>query len=217
MDPTKNARDVSRRSILATAAGAAFVPLGAIRAAAPATTAKPATALTSAQLKTLDAFCDRLIPSDENGPGARECGAANYIDRALAEALSGEKQTLIDGLAALDAFAISSQGSPFAELPAEKRDAVLAAVDTGNAAGFSNSRAFFSRIRRLTLEGTFGDPFYGGNRNFAGWDLIGYPGPRLAVSAEEQKMHVAIQPTHRSAWGAPSNHQNRGRGDRRGH
>jgi gluconate 2-dehydrogenase gamma chain len=212
VDPAKDARNVSRRSILASAAGAAFVPLDAIRAAAPATTAKPATALTAAQLKTLDAFCDRLVPSDENGPGARECGAANYIDRALADALSAEKRSVIEGLAALDAFANLSQGSAFAELSADKRDVVLTAVDTGNAAGFPNSRAFFSRIRRLTLEGTFGDPFYGGNRNFGGWDLIGYPGPRLAVSAEEQKMHVVIKATHRSAWNTPSN-----RGENRGH
>ncbi len=43
------------------------------------------------------------------------------------------------------------------------------------------------------MEGMFGDPYYGGNKNFAGWDLIRYPGPRLATSADDQKMGVAHQ------------------------
>jgi hypothetical protein len=60
-------------------------------------------------------------------------------------------------------------------------------------------------MRRLTLEGTFGDPYYGGNKGFAGWDLIRYPGARLVVSLEEQKM-APIKPTHVSAWGSNHGH-----------
>jgi gluconate 2-dehydrogenase gamma chain len=29
-----------------------------------------------------------------------------------------------------------------------------------------------------TGEGFFADPMYGGNRDFAGWKLVGFPGPR---------------------------------------
>jgi len=28
------------------------------------------------------------------------------------------------------------------------------------------------------MEGMFADPVYGGNRNMAGWKMIGYPGAR---------------------------------------
>ena len=38
-----------------------------------------------------------------------------------------------------------------------------------------------------TRQGTFGDPYYGGNANFVGWDLIGYPGVRTTVSAADQQ------------------------------
>jgi gluconate 2-dehydrogenase gamma chain len=75
-------------------------------------------------------------------------------------------------------------------------------MDNGDADGFPNARAFFNRARRLALEGMFGDPYYGGNKNFAGWDLIKYPGPRLATSADDQKMGVEIKPYHHSAYGA---------------
>ena len=51
-----------------------------------------------------------------------------------------------------------------------------------------------------TIDGTFCDPYYGGNANFIGWDLIGYPGVRVAVTAEQQRMGVVVPPYHRSAY-----------------
>jgi ABC-type sugar transport system permease subunit len=46
----------------------------------------------------------------------------------------------------------------------------------------------------------FGDPYYGGNAGFVGWDLIGYPGVRTSVTAAEQQMGTKIAPNHRSAY-----------------
>ena len=51
-----------------------------------------------------------------------------------------------------------------------------------------------------TIDGTFCDPYYGGNANFIGWDLIGYPGVRAAVTAEQQRMGVVVPPNHSSAY-----------------
>ena len=186
--------EISRRELIVSSA---FVPLAALTASAQTNE----TALTPAQMKTLAAFVERLIPRDELGPSAAEAGAHIYIDRALAGPNAGEKQNFIDGLAAVDAFAKASQDAAFADLPPEKRDAVLTAMERGNATGFANAPQFFARLRRLTLEGMFGDPYYGGNRNFAGWDLIRYPGPRLAVSPDEQRMDKLPTPQRRSAYG----------------
>jgi hypothetical protein len=93
------------------------------------------------------------------------------------------------------------QGAPLADLPAEKRDSVLRAIDENTAQGLPQGRQFLDRTRRLILEGMFGDPYYGGNGAFAGWDLIRYPGPRPAVDREMQRMDVAPAPYHHSAWG----------------
>ena len=185
---------VTRRTVIATAT---FVPLAALTAAAQA----PDTALSPGELKTLEAFVDRLVPKDENGPGAVECGAATYIDRALAGALAAEKGTFLEGLAGVDTLARSTHNAAFADLGPEVRDELLTAMDNGTAAGFANARPFFNRVRRLTLEGMFSDPYYGGNKNFAGWDLIRYPGPRLAVAPEDQKMGTPPKPYRRSAYG----------------
>jgi gluconate 2-dehydrogenase gamma chain len=186
--------DITRRTVLASAT---FVPLAALTAAQ-----SPETALTPAQLKTLEAFVDRLIPKDELGPGAVECGAAVYIDRTLATANAAEKPSFVEGLAGVESLAQSAHKSAFTDLSPELRDELLTSMENGTAANFPNARAFFGRVRRLTLEGMFSDPYYGGNRNFAGWDLIRYPGPRLAVSPDEQKMSTPPKPYRRSAYGA---------------
>lgn len=77
----------------------------------------------------------------------------------------------------------------------------MKAIDDGATEDLPQGRNFFNRARRLTLEGIFGDPYYGGNKGFAGWDLIRYPGPRPAVDAEMQRMDKAPAPYRRSAWG----------------
>jgi hypothetical protein len=189
--------DISRRSIITTAATAAFVPVSALTAQTKA----PETALNAAQMKTLEAFIDRLIPKDELGPSGVEAGAQIYIDRVLAGPNAAEKQLFVEGLSAMDDFAKRTQGAIMSELSPEKRDAVLTAMDNGQAEGWQGARAWFNRARRLTLEGMFGDPFYGGNKNFAGWDLIRYPGPRQAVGPEEQRMGTPPKPYRVSAYG----------------
>ncbi len=183
-------------------ASAAIIPVAALTAAAQQTEQ----ALSPSQLRTLAAFVDRIIPKDELGPGASEGGVPEYIHRALGDYLAAEKPAFIEGLESTDAFARRAHGAPFADLTPDKQDAVLRSMDSGSADGFPNARAFFNRARRLTMEGMFGDPYYGGNRNFAGWDLIRYPGPRLASSPDDQKMGVEIKPYRRSAYGPGGEH-----------
>jgi gluconate 2-dehydrogenase gamma chain len=161
----------------------------------------PPETLTAAEGETLEAMAARIIPTDENGPGAREAGAARYIDRALGGALAGSLPAYRTGLAALDRYAQTSKGAAFARLSAGDQDAVLTDLDNDVATGFgAGSATFFNLVRAHTIQGTFCDPYYGGNVNFAGWDLIGYPGIRLAVPAADQRLDARPAPTHRSAY-----------------
>jgi len=205
---------ISRRELLkrAGAVGAvAFVPVAAVvsgrtalaQGAAPAVPAvvrEPLETLTSAEADVLEAVCARLIPTDANGPGAAEARAAHYIDRALGGALQSSRQVYASGLAALDSYASSSRGSRFPALAPADQDRVLQEVASGTAAGFSNGIAFFNLVRTHTIEGTFGDPSYGGNAGFVGWDLIGYPGVRTVVTADEQRLGTVGKPNHKSAY-----------------
>jgi gluconate 2-dehydrogenase gamma chain len=189
--------EISRRAVIV---GAALVPVAALaQTAAPSSTSS---ALSDPQLRLLAAIVDRIIPKDELGPSASECDVPVYINRSLGDYLASEKAAFIEGLEATDALARRTQNAAFVDLTPAQRDSVLMAMDNGAADGFPNARAFFNRARRLALEGMFGDPYYGGNKNFAGWDLIKYPGPRLATTAADQKMGVEIKPYHHSAYGS---------------
>ena len=130
-----------------------------------------------------------------------EARAAHYIDRALGGALASFRDAYRAGLASVDAFARESRGAGFAQLPASDQDAVLTAMERNDAGGFAGgSAAFFSTVLAHTLQGTFADPHYGGNRNFAGWDLLRYPGVRLAVTGEQQNLDATLTPTRMSAY-----------------
>ena len=164
---------------------------------------EPLENLTATEADLLEAIVARLIPSDANGPGATEARAAHYIDRALGGALASSRQAYTAGLAALDRYARSSRGKAFTELTATDQDSVLIDVETGAATGFTGSSAqFFALVLNHTHQGTFGDPYYGGNANFVGWDLIGYPGIRTMVTAADQKSLEAhtLKPNHKSAY-----------------
>jgi gluconate 2-dehydrogenase gamma chain len=157
--------------------------------------------LTATEAETLRAVVGRIVPSDENGPGALEARADRYIDRALAGALKGVRPGYSAGLAALDAYARTTKSAAFASLSAGDQDAILTEMQANRATGFAGgSGAFFNLLRTHTIQGTFSDPFYGGNDNFIGWDLIGYPGSRIVVSANLQRMDVKPEPSRKSAY-----------------
>ena len=195
---------ISRRAAIA---GATIIPVAALTATAQEAGQPASSVFSPAQMKTLQAFIDRLIPSDETGPGAVEAGAQNYIDRHLAGYLAAEKAAFLAGLDDLDAYARRTRGAAFAELNPAQRDEILTAMDAGRAEGFQTARNFFNRARRLTLEGTFGDPVYGGNKNGIGWDIIRYPGPRPSVAPEQQRLDQPATPYRQSAYGPDSEHQ----------
>lgn len=207
-------RDVSRRNLFrqASAVGAAAVMSGTPLVQGNDAAAQPHTlptaaqqpealeALTAAEADILEAIVARLIPSDGNGPGASEARAAHYIDRALTGPLRASREAYAANLAATDAYAESTKGTGFARLTAADQDAVLTEIEKNVATGFSPDAAtFFSMVRAHTIQGTFCDPYYGGNANFVGWDLIGYPGVRIAVSEDEQRLK-APQPLRKSAY-----------------
>jgi gluconate 2-dehydrogenase gamma chain len=205
---------LSRRSLFkqvglaGAAAAVSESPLVPIHAApaSPPSSAPPAVgealeALTASEADVLEAIVARLIPTDENGPGAREARAAHYIDRALAGPLSSSRSAYIVGLAAVDAYAQAVKSRPFSELSPADQDAVLQDMEKNVATGFMpNSSVFFEMVRTHTIQGTFCDPYYGGNANFLGWDLIGYPGIRMAVSEDEQRMKEKPTAIRNSAY-----------------
>jgi gluconate 2-dehydrogenase gamma chain len=138
------------------------------------------------------AAAGRIFPADESGPGAKEAGVAIYIDRQLAGPYGRDAHRYTQGPFEENAaaeFGYQGEATPreiyraglkelaglkglagFARLSASQQDDALRKIEASN---------FFALLRQHTIEGMFCDPLHGGNVDMVGWQLIGYPGPRM--------------------------------------
>jgi gluconate 2-dehydrogenase gamma chain len=137
--------------------------------------------------ETVAAFTERLMPGAPGKPGARDAGVLNYIDLALAGAYADLQDFYRHGLAQLDAYCRKTYGDTFAKLDAARQDEVIKALEDGKVEEFSwpTAQAFLNTVRTHTMEGMFADPIYGGNKDFAGWRLIGFPGAQPLFTPED--------------------------------
>jgi gluconate 2-dehydrogenase gamma chain len=147
-----------------------------------------------ADAATIAAFTERLMPSAPDKPGARDADVLNYIDLALAGAYAELQDFYRRGLASLDTHCRSTYKESFIHLTPEKQDEVIAALEAGNASGFTypTAKEFFGILRTHTMEGMFADPLYGGNRDFAGWKLVGFPGAQAIFSPSDMQSKQAF-------------------------
>ena len=143
---------------------------------------------------TVEAFTERLMPGGPGKPGARDAGVLNYIDLALAGAYADLQDFYRRGLAQLDQYSRETYREPFVRLSAAPQEAVITALEEGNATGFvwPTAQAFFETLRTHTMEGLFADPVYGGNRDFAGWRLVGFPGAQPIFTRTDMQSKQAF-------------------------
>ena len=166
----------SRRAFLAQASGVAgsgWLALNAplLLAAGQAAQEQRAaggdwTNMTPRQARCFAAVVDQIIPPDDL-PGASEAGVVYFIDQALGGFAAGRGELLKEGLAELDRLAssASAESDGFAGLAFEQQTAILQGIDT---------TPFFNQMIFLTHCGMFAMPSWGGNRDLAGWNLIGF-------------------------------------------
>ena len=171
----------------------------------------------------IEAGCDRLIPADELGPGALGAGVPNYLDKQLGGAWGAGERLYRSGpwqsgtpsqgyqlpLSPAELFHTSlraighdlGRGMPFHEMTGEAQDTYLKSLESGahDLDGVPSS-VFFDMLWKMTVEGFFSDPVYGGNRDMVAWRMIGFPGAyadyfeaidRHGVKFEREPMSLA--------------------------
>jgi len=143
---------------------------------------------------TVAAFTERLMPGAPGKPGARDAGVLNYIDLALAGAYADLQDFYRRGLAQLDRYCRETHREPFVHLSTGQQDAVITALEEGKATGFTwpTAQEFFNTLRTHTMEGMFADPLYGGNKDFAGWRLVGFPGAQPIFTRTDMQSKQAF-------------------------
>jgi gluconate 2-dehydrogenase gamma chain len=201
---------LSRRSFVKSLGAASLAP-AALLTAAPALAASDAPAAAPADEKPvylyfnadeaafIEAACERLIPSDDVGPGALDAGVPNYLDKQLGGSWGAGERLYRSGPwqqgtpsqgyqlpftpaelfhNALRAILAEFDGkTAFKALAAEQQDAYLKSIEAGGKdLGGVPSGVFFQLLLQMTVEGYFSDPVYGGNKNMVAWKMIGFPG-----------------------------------------
>jgi gluconate 2-dehydrogenase gamma chain len=150
----------------------------------------------------VEALVDHMVPADALSPKGTDLGINIYIDRALAGGWGKGERLYMQGpwkegvpsqgyqlpltpaelyragIAAANAFCVKTYGKSFDKITASQREEFLLGLQAGKVT-FQNgppARVFFTTMYQTVMEGMFSDPIYGGNRDKAGWKMIGFPG-----------------------------------------
>ena len=172
-------------------------------AAATTATASPGYAfLNPEEAAFVEALVDHMIPADDLTPKGSDIGLNVFIDRALAGGWGkGERlymqgpwkqgtpsqgyqlpltpaELYRNGIAASNAHCVKTYKKTFDKLSEAERQEFLLALQGGKVTFDDGlpSRVFFGMMYQTVMEGMFADPMYGGNKDKAGWKLIGFPG-----------------------------------------
>lgn len=196
--------------------------------------APPYRFLNPAEAAFVQSAVDRLIPADDEWPGALWAGVATYIDGQLGGAYGQGGRFYAQGpwaqgtpsqgyqlplnpsqlyRTALERILPALPG--FASAAPEARDEALRRVERGEVdCGAFRSDMFFETLLANTIEGWFADPAYGGNRDMVSWRMIGFPGAHAAwrTTYIRHGMKLDAEPMPMGAVGA-AQHEERDRHD----
>jgi gluconate 2-dehydrogenase gamma chain len=132
--------------------------------------------------QTMAAICERIIPADQD-PGATEAGVVNFIDLQLMGPYKRHRASYRQGIRGVEQASLEMFGHRFTELSPERQDDVLKELERGGAVGEAwkdlSSKDFFSLILSHTMQGFYGDPRHGGNRERVSWKMLGLPYPPI--------------------------------------
>lgn len=189
-------QNYSRRAIIAGLGATAGLALAPAKHAFAAIDDQPFYFLTEAEARFLSAACDTLIPEDDF-PSATQAGVVDFIDLQMAGPYGKGAGLYMEGPFPQGT---PEQGYQLPMVPAEMMRAGIAAVDRAEGALFDKDaparedflmrlsegeieiegdvpgKMFFDELWKLTNQGYFADPIHGGNDDYAGWKMVGFPG-----------------------------------------
>jgi gluconate 2-dehydrogenase gamma chain len=123
------------------------------------------------EARTVEAICSRIIPEDQDA-GAIQAGVVHFIDTQLTGFYKPLQKTYRLGIAAIDQTSVRSAGKKFADLPPDSQIALLEHIQQD-----ADLKPFFNLLVDHCMQGFYGDPRHGGNRDRVSWKMLGVPYP----------------------------------------
>ncbi|MBE0660415.1 MAG: gluconate 2-dehydrogenase subunit 3 family protein [Bryobacteraceae bacterium] len=172
-NPELGGADLKRRTFAAATAAAAAAAAGCAARLAPGYRF-----FTKDQARTIDAWTECLIPADDM-PGASQAQVVRYIDLQLTRRFKKLQEPYQRASEAINAMASRAHAKSFADLPLDQQTALLQTIEKGQGYksiwGNDGGKSAFDMVLNHTMQGFFGNPRHGGNRDYASWRLVGVP------------------------------------------
>ncbi|MDD2598270.1 MAG: gluconate 2-dehydrogenase subunit 3 family protein [Kiritimatiellae bacterium] len=170
--------------ILAAAAGGVAAGVGGAklvgRLGAPPS--GPWLVLTQSEADLVDLVTEQIIPADEFG-GASAAGVVNFIDQQLSGPYREQTQSYRAGLKRIEETSREMFGRVFEALQWDEQTRVLQALESGKASkkiwSDQDAAGFFRMVCDHTMQGYYGSPKHGGNRNYVSYRMMGLEYPRV--------------------------------------
>lgn len=137
---------------------------------------------TEAEASLVIELCEQIIPRDDT-PGATDAGVIHYIDRQVSTRLARHQQAYREGLEAFARACEVVHKAPFGKLPVDAKIAFMKRVEVGKAPEWSaksvQQQAFFRMLVDHTMQGFYGSPKHGGNRDYVSYRMLGLDFPQI--------------------------------------
>ena len=174
-------RRVSRRRFFQLTSSVAVATSGALSGGCGRF--QPEVVLSSSERRTFEALADQIIPPDQDA-GGKDAGLADFIDRQLRGPHKRYLPVYHDGLARLDQTSQQLHQRAFADLPFDTQTHVLVRIEKDQVPpGIwkpGEAPEFFRLAIDHCMQGYYGSPRHGGNRNAASWKMLRLDYPQLA-------------------------------------
>lgn len=134
------------------------------------------------EAKCLEAICEQFIPADDY-PGAKEAGVVNFIDKLLYQRFPDMKTNYLDGISSLENYCIVQFDKPFEELSWDDQYHILEHMEKGLLSkeywDKISQQQFFNMVLRNTMQGFYGPPRHGGNKDYVSYRMMRLDYPLL--------------------------------------
>ncbi len=134
------------------------------------------------EITLLDAIVEQIIPTDDF-PGGKWANVSNFIDKQLNSYYRKHQTAYREGLSAFEKTVIQMKGKKFEELPFAEQTAILEKMETGEFSGDywkdHPPADFFDMVRQHSLQGFYGSPVHGGNREYISYHMLGLDYPNV--------------------------------------
>lgn len=120
------------------------------------------------------ALCEQIIPADDQFGGATDAGVVYYIDRHLSETFSEQAPIYRESLKKLQSHCNKEFGKAFQNLDSNEQIDLMKLMESNNIdpKSWKQPTAFFRLIHSHTMQGFYGSPIHGGNKNHMSFNMM---------------------------------------------